>query len=322
MKISELYLDLSFPNLETLELSGCSLNFEEIELTKMAHLTFLNLTSSLFVICAWSQYLHPLEFISDPGKYHYGASFLEIFPHDLKKLAVTHACFSQQSLVTGTVFSGNVTIETSYPYNYDHFCNHLDSLQIFNWFSFDFNVSDINIDPILNYSESSGKSFNNVSNIDFKLRFTQNNIAKTFQLIKLFPKLKCLNMEFVSLSAEIPDLGRLFSDLNLASVESLKFTFRQISETESFTYFIATILKRCINLNSLEFNYYELNIFTVAFNELIGNTEILSKLKTFSVAYNSDDDIDLLPDLYYVDRFSIETLSIKVTKQTKMSTSS
>ena len=39
MKISELNLDLSFPKLETLELSDCSLNFEEIELTKMTHLT-------------------------------------------------------------------------------------------------------------------------------------------------------------------------------------------------------------------------------------------------------------------------------------------
>ena len=39
MKISALDLDSSFPNLETLELSDCSLNFEEIELTKMTHLT-------------------------------------------------------------------------------------------------------------------------------------------------------------------------------------------------------------------------------------------------------------------------------------------
>ena len=114
-------------------------------------------------------------------------------------------------------------------------------MQIFNWFSFDFSASDIGIDPILKYSESNGKSFNNFSNIDFKMRFTQNNITKTLQLIKLFPNLKGLHMEFVSLSAEIPSLDRLFYNLNLASVKSLKFTIRQIRELESFTYFIVIV---------------------------------------------------------------------------------
>ena len=98
MKISALDLDSSFPNLETLELSDCSFNFEEIELTKMAHLTFLNLISSLFVIYAWSQYLYPLEFVDNPRKYHYDATFLETFPPNLKKLAVSGICFSQENL--------------------------------------------------------------------------------------------------------------------------------------------------------------------------------------------------------------------------------
>ena len=140
------------------------------------------MTSSLFVICAWSQYLHPLEFVDNSRKYHGDGSFMETFPPNLKKLAVTHACLSQQNLVVRTVFRDNIIIQTSYPSKYEQLSDYLDSLQIFNWFSFDFSVPDISIDPILKYSESNGMLFNNVTNIDFKLRFTQNNITKTFQL--------------------------------------------------------------------------------------------------------------------------------------------
>ena len=321
LKISELELNLFFPNVQFLSLSCCKLDFNYFDLTSLKNLNEVNLSESEF-------------------KNFREKKFLKRFPAGLKSIKTNYKPYHEHLSFIENVFEKKLIINSSNFYEYDK-SNGAIALSVFSSIDFNMNSMYTEVDGIKDYAQSSGGVLNGVTRILTHMIFNRQNVTSLMKLLVCFPNLNNIIIEFngncdSSLNSdEVHEMLSVLPIVKMEKIEKLSIIFKQSGETSAFYRFVIGLMKICEKMSALEFVYEKSNLFAMNVKKLIDTENIqFPNLNTFIVHYyyinptndmdgcifsdgaeDSDDSvdsniIDASIDLLYITEYNIKNLTM------------
>ena len=214
-----------------------------------------------------------------------------------------------------SVYDQKVIIDTFFSFHYGDI-NCVKALSVFSYLWFDMNEMNDTMTAIEEYVENNGGVINTVTSVDFNMVFNSRTIVNMIKLLTYFPNLENVKVWFngnCDPSLNDSEIHQLFSALPIRNVKKLTIYYFQKEETPSFYRFIVELMKMCQKMSTLEFHYHQWNSFAINMKEMVQRENIhFPNLNTFIVNYKSADIIDISIDLFYVTKYNIKNLSLRI----------